>query len=119
MHVSLDHRVEALFFLLMNLAHYAVDGTTDSGHAALRRPDVLSERFRVVAKGIRAFHAQNARVVASRQFQLKSAVCFNEGLQDWAEEVTRLGLLLQHEPRSMFPGPSKVRPTPLPPFART
>ena len=66
LHVSLDHRVEALFLLLMNLAQYVVDGTTASGQAALRRLGVLSERFRAVAQGIRTFHAQNARVAASR-----------------------------------------------------
>ena len=67
-HVSLDHRVEALFLLLMNLAQCVVDGTTASGQAALRRSGVLSERLRVVAQGIRTFHAQNARVTASKQF---------------------------------------------------
>ena len=67
-HVSLDHRVEALFLLLINLAQYVVDGTTASGQAALRRSGVLSERLRVVAQGIRTFHAQNARVTASKQF---------------------------------------------------
>ena len=57
MHVSLDHEVEALFLLLINLARYVVNGTRASGQAALRRSGVLSERFRVIAQEIRTFHA--------------------------------------------------------------
>ena len=48
----------------------------------------MSERFRVVAEHILTFHAQNARVAASRLLQLKFVQCFNEDLQEWAEEVT-------------------------------
>ena len=58
--VSLEHRLEALFLLLMNLAQYVLDGTPTSGQAALRQSGVLSERFIVVAEGIWTFHAQNA-----------------------------------------------------------
>ena len=65
--VSLDLRVKALFLLLINLAQYVVDSTAPPGRAALRRSGPLSERFRVVAQGIRTFHAQNARVAASRK----------------------------------------------------
>ena len=68
MHVSRDHKAEALFFLLINLARYVVDGTTASGRAALRRWGVLSERFRVIAHEIRTFHARNARVATSKRF---------------------------------------------------
>ena len=103
----------------MNLAQYVVDGTTASGQAALRRSGALSERFRVITQGIRTFHVQNARVAASKQFQMTLVKCFNEDLQEWAEEVTRRGLLLQQKPGSSFPGPSKVGPMPLPPFTRT
>ena len=74
--VPLDLRVEALFLLLMNIAQYVVDSTGPPGRAALRRLGALSERFRVVAQGIRTFHAQNARVAASRQFQLTFVKCF-------------------------------------------
>ena len=55
--MSLDHEVEALFLLLINLARYVVNGTRASGQAALRRSGVLSERFRVIAQEIRTFHA--------------------------------------------------------------
>ena len=34
-HVPLDHRVEALFLLLINLSQYVVDSSTTSGQTAL------------------------------------------------------------------------------------
>ena len=117
--VSLDHRVEALFLLIITLAQYVVDDTDASGQAALRRSGNLSECFRVVAQGVRNFYAQNALVAASRQFQETFVKCFNEDLQEWAEEVTRRGLLLQQEPGSSFPGPRELGPMPLPPFEKT
>lgn len=107
-HVSLDHRVEALFLLLINLSQYVVYSSTTSGQTSLQRSVVLSERFRVIVQGISTFHEQNARVAASKQFQLTFVKCFNENLQEWSKEVTRWGLLLQQEPGSSFPGPSKV-----------
>ena len=119
MYVSLDHKAEALDLLMINLAECVVDSTTASSQAALRRSGVLSERIRVVVQGIRTFHAQNARVAVSKQFQLMFVKCFNEYQQEWAEEITRRGLLLQQEPGSSFPGMSKVGPTPLPSLSRT
>ena len=62
--VSLDHRVQALqalFLFLMNLPQYVVDSTAAPGRAALRWSGAMSERFRVVAQGIRAFHAHKTR----------------------------------------------------------
>lgn len=47
-----------------------------------------------------------------RQFWLTFVKCLSEDLQEWAEEVTQRGLLLQQEPESSFPGPSKVGPMP-------
>ena len=57
-----NHRTEAVSLLMITLAQYVVDGTKAAGQAALRRSGDLSERFRVVAQGVRTFHAQNARV---------------------------------------------------------
>ena len=116
--VSLDHKVEALFLLLVHLMQYMVK-TKNFGRASLRRTSKLVERIRLVAQGVRTFHAQNAQMAASAQFEVKFVQGFNEDTQQWTEEVHRLAPLLKQEPESSFPGPSDVGPMPLPPFSRT
>ena len=55
--VSLDHRVEAVFLLLTHLVQYVVGGNEAFGQASLRRRSQMFECFRVVAQGVRTFHA--------------------------------------------------------------
>ena len=65
--MSLDHKVEALFLLLVHLMQYMVK-TKNFGRASLRRTSQLVESFGVVEQGVRAYRAQNAHVSASAQF---------------------------------------------------
>ena len=65
--MSLDHRVGAVFLFMTHLMQYVVDGGKAFGLASLRRTNYLVERFRVVAQGVRTFHAQNTQVALSGQ----------------------------------------------------
>lgn len=95
--------VEVLFLLLISVAQYEVCGTMGPGQAALRQSSFLSERYKVIAQGIRTFHAQNTRVAASKQFQLAFMNFVFEDVQKCAEEVTTRGVLLQRERGSSCP----------------
>ena len=68
--VSLDHKVAALFLLLVHLMQYAVDETKYFGRTSLRQTSNLVECFRAVAQGVRTFHAKNAQVAASAQVKV-------------------------------------------------
>ena len=87
--MSLDHKMEALLLLRVHLMQYVVDKTKDFGRPSLRRTSKLVERFRVVAQGVMTFNAQNAQVAASAHVEAKFVQCFNEGMQQWTEEVHR------------------------------
>lgn len=80
--VALDHRLGALFLLIITLAQYVVGGTNAMGQAALRRSGNLSECFGVVTHGVRSLYVQNAQVAASSQFQQTFVKCFDEDLQE-------------------------------------
>ena len=95
--------MEVLFLLLISVAQYEVCGTMGPGQAALRQSSFLSERYKVIAQGIRTFHAQNTRVAASKQFQLAFMNFVFEDVQKCAEEVTTRGVLLQRERGSSCP----------------
>lgn len=66
--MSLDHRVETLFFLLGYVPQYVIDGTRYFGQISLRRTGERSERRNNVAKGIRTFNAWVARLAASTPY---------------------------------------------------
>ena len=97
---------------------YVVDGNKAFGQASLRRTNRLVERFRVVAQGVRTFHAQNTQVVLPEQFKGKFVQCFNKDLQEWSEKGSRHAHMLTQE-IGMFPGPSDVHPLPPPLSSRT
>lgn len=114
--VSLDHTVEALFLLIYSRALH--NGQQQRG--GVRGVTTVGRVVRTLqVQGIRKFNAQRARLTASRLFRLTFVKFFNDNLQEWAEEVTRRGLLLQQGPGSSSLGQSKVGPIPLAPFNRS
>ena len=67
--VSLHHKAEALFFLLVHLMQHVVDERKQFGRASFRGTSKPVERFRVVKQGLWIFHVQNAQVAYSAQFK--------------------------------------------------
>ena len=116
--MSLNHRVEKVFILLMHLMQCMADGNEAFRQASLGRTNGLVERFRVVAEEVRTFDAQNTQVALSEQSKGKFVQCFNNDSQERSGEVSGRAHMLQQQ-LGMFPGPSDDYPLPLPLFSRT
>ena len=61
--VSIPDGVEALFEVVMSLATYFVDGSTEIGSGAKERSGRLGRYLQMIGKEIREFHAIHRRIV--------------------------------------------------------